>query len=535
MKAAKKLFVCLMMLFSSAIVFAEEWYVCAGSFSKEENAKARCQILDEKGLASFEGVVQVKGKTFYRVFIDKAFDTEGKAVAYRKQLSRDENLSKIDRSNFWCVRYSGAKNRYVFVKTGKEIIKEVVKEVPVEKEVVKEVPVVKEVVKEVPVEKEVIKEVPVVKEVVKEVPVIKEVIKEVPVEKIVYRDAPAPEKTEEPEEEEKPAEETPVEEPAPEAPAEEETPSLFVEPESVAPVEEVVPEAPAEPEVPPVEETPEAEIPTEEPPAEESAPEVPEEPQPEMTDEPELEPVEDVNVDLEGRNLLVKDADTGLPVAGAVVSIDNGKWEVVTDENGIVEIPAKVKNGKHTLLITKDEEYVPTEQELVIAKKKISSASQISIPKVVSYDRIKIILDWGKYPRDLDANIVTDGQRIYYKNQDIEGIRLDRDDKDSYGPETITLENPDSSKTYSYYVSDYSNDNNEFSNYLSKSGATVVVYKNNDFYNSYTFERPTSGITWHVFDIVNGDIVEVNKITTDHIEDLASGGSSSSDDFANAK
>lgn len=524
MKAAKKLFACLMMLFSSVVAFAEEWYVCAGSFGKEENAKNRCELLDEKGLASFEGVAQISGKTFYRVFIDKAFDTEAKAVAYRNQLSRDENLAKIDRSNFWCIRYSGAKNRYVFVKTGKETVREVVKEVPV----------VKEVVKEVPVEKEVIKE----------VPVIKEVIKEVPVEKIVYRDAPTPEKTEEPKEEEKTAEETPVEpespespaeEPAPETPAEEETPQLFVEPESVAPAEEVAPEVPAEPEVPPVEETPEAEIPAEEPPMEETAPEVPEEPQPEIANEPEPEPIEDVNVDVEGRNLLVKDADTGLPVAGAVVSIDNGKWEVVTDESGIVEVPAKVKNGKHTLLITKGEEYVPTEQELVIAKKKITSSNQISIPKIVSYDRIKIILDWGKYPRDLDANIITDGQRIYYKNQDIEGIRLDRDDKDSYGPETITLENLDPSKTYSYYVSDYSDDNNEFSNYLSKSGATVVVYKNNDFFSSYTFDRPTSGITWHVFDIVNGEIVEVNEITTDHIEDFVSGGAASGTDYANAK
>ncbi len=61
------------------------------------------------------------------------------------------------------------------------VVKEVIKEVPVEvvKEVVKEVPV--EVVREVPVEVEVIKEVPVevVKEVVKEVPV--EVIREVEV------------------------------------------------------------------------------------------------------------------------------------------------------------------------------------------------------------------------------------------------------------------------------------------------------------------------------------------------------------------
>ncbi len=75
---------------------------------------------------------------------------------------------------------------------GEPVVKEVVKEVPVEiiKEVVKEVPV--EVIREVPVEVEVPKEVPVevVKEVVKEVPV--EVVKEVPVEiiKEVVREVP---------------------------------------------------------------------------------------------------------------------------------------------------------------------------------------------------------------------------------------------------------------------------------------------------------------------------------------------------------
>lgn len=101
-----------------------------------------------------------------------------------------------------------------------EVIKEVIKEVPVEKiveviknvETVKEVPVekivevVKEVKVEVPVEKivEVVKEVPVavagdtqviIKEVIKEVPVevpvekIVEVVKEVQVEKLVVNDA----------------------------------------------------------------------------------------------------------------------------------------------------------------------------------------------------------------------------------------------------------------------------------------------------------------------------------------------------------
>ncbi len=68
-----------------------------------------------------------------------------------------------------------------------EVIKEVIKEVPVEKivEVIKTV----EVIKEVPVEKivEVIKEVPVQVKGEKQV-IIKEVIKEVPVEKVIVND-----------------------------------------------------------------------------------------------------------------------------------------------------------------------------------------------------------------------------------------------------------------------------------------------------------------------------------------------------------
>lgn len=68
-----------------------------------------------------------------------------------------------------------------------EVIKEVIKEVPVEKivEIIKTV----EVIKEIPVEKivEIIKEVPVEVKGEKQV-IIKEVIKEVPIEKIIIND-----------------------------------------------------------------------------------------------------------------------------------------------------------------------------------------------------------------------------------------------------------------------------------------------------------------------------------------------------------
>ncbi len=102
------------------------------------------------------------------------------------QISDIETLAKkVFQRGFTIEKYgetpSSAKGKDV------EVIKEVIKEVPVEKvvEVVKTV----EVIKEIPVEKiiEVIKEVPVQVKGEKQV-IVKEVIKEVPVEKVVFND-----------------------------------------------------------------------------------------------------------------------------------------------------------------------------------------------------------------------------------------------------------------------------------------------------------------------------------------------------------
>lgn len=130
------------------------------------------------------------------VFIEIAVITSG-----RNNPDNDEYMEKIDKlapNAYDSPLYtrplddpsssSVSGEEFDFVKK-ETVVREVIKEIPVEviKEVVKEVPV--EVVREVPVEVEVIKEVPVevVKEVEKEVPV--EVIREVPVE-IVKEIAP---------------------------------------------------------------------------------------------------------------------------------------------------------------------------------------------------------------------------------------------------------------------------------------------------------------------------------------------------------
>ena len=105
----------------------------------------------------------------YRENIDKLAPNAYDSPLYTKPV--DDPLTKRSPSG----------NEFNVSKT-EPVVREIIKEVPVEvvREVVKEVPV--EVVREVPVEVEVVKEVPVevVREVEKEVPV--EVVKEVPVE-----------------------------------------------------------------------------------------------------------------------------------------------------------------------------------------------------------------------------------------------------------------------------------------------------------------------------------------------------------------
>lgn len=165
-----KNFILILVLFGFiSTCFANDWYVCTGSFSKKENAIERVKILYSHDLSCFIGTSLTNdNKTLHRVFIDKEFNSFAEADSYRNELSKNNEISKIDKTNFWCIQYTGSKDRFFFIE--KEIIKEVPVEKIVEKEVIKEIPV------ERIIEKEVIKEIPV------EVIVEKEVIKEIPAE-----------------------------------------------------------------------------------------------------------------------------------------------------------------------------------------------------------------------------------------------------------------------------------------------------------------------------------------------------------------
>ena len=134
---------------------------------------------------------------------------------------------------------------------------------------------------------------------------------------------------------------------------------------------------------------------------------------------------------------------------------------------------------------------------------------------------VRIVLDWGEYPEDLDAHLFTpyDGSEIedkyhiwYGQEKDPYGNNLDIDDIDGYGPETMTIKSLDNG-CYKYYVADYTHCSaDEPTSYeMSESGAQVNIYTSDGEVQTFYVPKNRSGVIWEVFEIRNGKINQINR------------------------
>lgn len=235
-------------------------------------------------------------------------------------------------------------------------------------------------------------------------------------------------------------------------------------------------------------------------------------PVPVVIPEPVPEPVIEKTVDFSKRTFSIRDSDDGLAVENASIVIDE-KWTLLTDNSGNAVVPAEIPDGDHIAVITCDG-YVTTNYPFTISNSEITSATQVSIPKAVDFERIKIILDWGATPQDLDAHCYSKKKHVYHVNKKSGNLILDRDDTDKYGPETITIQNPQADDVYRYVVHNYSNMGQSDNYSLSRSGAKVQVYFDNEYVQTFFVPIGQPGTYWHVFDIVNkNEIVPVEIIS----------------------
>lgn len=211
-------------------------------------------------------------------------------------------------------------------------------------------------------------------------------------------------------------------------------------------------------------------------------------------------------------SLRFADAENDKPVSDATISI-KGIGTYTTNADGLVKFPTQ-EDGKYYFSFEKSG-YIPAYLSFEVVAGMIYF-NRFSVSQIMELGHVRIVLDWGNSPNDLDLHLEKTGSyHISYQHMRVSNDRtakLDRDDLDGNGPETITVTDIDDNASYKCYVHDYSNRNNPDSRKLSKSKARISVYNDNrlEFYLDIPAEA--NGTRWDGFMIEKGIFKKLNRV-----------------------
>ena len=226
--------------------------------------------------------------------------------------------------------------------------------------------------------------------------------------------------------------------------------------------------------------------------------------------------IEDAFEELGGKlTLYFFNALDGNPIDNAMVKI-KGVGDYTTDAEGKIRFPIPENENQKLKVSFRSRKFVPSDFEIELIAGTIFQ-NRFSVSPSLDIKHIRIVLDWGATPNDLDAHFVKKNDyHVSYRNKKVtkdgSGI-LDRDDMNGFGPETITIKKISGQSEYEYFVYDFSDRNNSRSKNLSKSRATVKVFGEGRLMEMFRVPQDNQGIKWNVFKIRNGEIVDVNRLT----------------------
>jgi hypothetical protein len=199
--------------------------------------------------------------------------------------------------------------------------------------------------------------------------------------------------------------------------------------------------------------------------------------------------------------------------------------KVYTTTNGAYTITG-LDAGNYTVKIIDERElanenqrYGSTYFNIKIIDGQTISQQNGSVSNGVASGQMRIVLEWGSTPRDLDSHLTgpkTTGSsrfHVFYSHMSDDSVTLDRDDTDCYGPETTTITEY-SDGVYRFSVHDYTNSDKSSSTALANSGATVKVYFGDELYVTY-YVPNQAGTLWTVFeyDSTTGVIKTINTMS----------------------
>jgi len=166
------------------------------------------------------------------------------------------------------------------------------------------------------------------------------------------------------------------------------------------------------------------------------------------------------------------------------------------------------KDDAATTLIVKKDGYSP-----LVVKCPCDGLTYALSPVMRSLDGLRVVLNWGATPQDLDSHLVYEDQHVFYSTQRSRDASLDVDQMNGFGPETVTLAKKRAGVRYVYAVHNFTDGDRQGTAALSTgSQAKVFVYIGSSLVRTF---RPPSGVkgnVWVVFAVgENGEFVDVNR------------------------
>jgi len=224
----------------------------------------------------------------------------------------------------------------------------------------------------------------------------------------------------------------------------------------------------------------------------------------------------DAFAELEGElTLYFLNALDGNPIADASVNI-LGLGVFITDSEGKIRFPLPEEENDQLSVSFRDPEYLPSDFSVGLSAGTILY-NRFSVSPILKVKYLRTVLDWGAFPKDLDAHFIRkNGYHISFRNSRVakDGSgKLDRDDRNGFGPETITVKEISKDSEYEFFVHDYTNRKDPSSTELSASGANVKVFGEGRLLRLFRIPADKKGTKWEVFKIIKGQIVEVNEVS----------------------
>lgn len=209
----------------------------------------------------------------------------------------------------------------------------------------------------------------------------------------------------------------------------------------------------------------------------------------------------------------IADVTNGRKVNGATVTFYKGKAgssekiDADSISGGVYSV--MLEPGDYEARVEADG-YITEDFSFTLSDTSDRAILDFNISPSLSTGQIRIVLEWGANPADLDSHLKgtsSDGRSVNVdftsrisRNGDKVYAELDIDDQDGFGPETVTVN--DVNGVYDYYVYLYHGEGT-----IAESGVTVKVYTTTSS-TPIVFTPPAghTGRQWDVFSINKGEI-----------------------------